>query len=155
VTTAGKVTARVTPGHPCRATVSGIDLIVGGLPLLAQDGDSRWTAETLENGTTFKNNDQVVARIHANQLFDADGLPIVKVLDNGTIANGPGRIVRKAVASHTPSKVTITSADPKTPEDTVVTGTDNVVLAALLAAPEPEPRVRALAACFLLLGATP
>jgi len=152
VVSAGKVTARVVPGHPCRATVAGVELLVGGPPLLAQDGDTRWTAETLENGTTFKNNDQPVARIHANQLFDAEGVPLVKVLDNGTIANGPGRIVRKAVASRDPTPhVTITSADRKVPGDIVVNNTEDVVLASLLAAPEPDPQIRALAACFLLL----
>jgi hypothetical protein len=144
--------ARVTPGHPCRAEVAGVELIVGGPPLLSQEGDTEWTAETLANGTTFKSNDRPVARIHANQLFDAEGIPLVKVLDNGSIVNGPGRVVRKAVASHDPSPhVTITSTDRKAPEEIVVTGTDDVVLAGLLAAPEPPPEIRGLVACHLLM----
>jgi len=144
--------ARVVPGHPCRAEVAGVELIVGGPPLLSEQGDTRWTAETLANGTTFKSNDRPVARIHANQLFDAEGIPLIKVLDNGSIVNGPGRVVRKATASHDPAPhVTITSTDPKAPEDTVVTGTEDVVLAGLLAAPEPGPEIRGLVACHLLM----
>jgi hypothetical protein len=149
----GKVSARVMPGHPCRATVAGIEFIVGGLPLLAQQGDTRWTAETRENGTTFKSNDRPVARIHANQLFDAQGIPLVKVLENGNIVDGPGRVVRKAVAARAPALgVTIKNADTKVPGEIVVTNTDDIALAALFAAPEPAPEIRALAACFMLLS---
>lgn len=152
----GKVTARVVPGHPCRATVGGIELLVGGPPLLAQQGDTRWTAETLENGTTFKSNDQPVARIHANQLFDAQGIPLIKVFDNGTIVNGPGRVIRTVRAAHEPvSRVVIQNADKNAPGEVVVTNTEDIVLASLLAAPEPDPVIRGLAACHLLLSATP
>ncbi|MBA2541623.1 MAG: hypothetical protein H0V17_18410 [Deltaproteobacteria bacterium] len=157
----GKSIARVAPGHPCRATVAGIELIVGGPPLLATVGDTRWTAETASNGTTFKKNDQPVARIHANQLFDSQGLPLVKVTETGTIANGPGRVLRRATAvKGTPSRVEIRNlgkepapGSPATPESVVVTNTDDIVLASLLAAPEAEPEIRGLVACHLLQAA--
>jgi len=154
----GKSIARVAPGHPCRATVAGIDLIVGGPPLLATVGDTRWTAETASNGTTFKKNDQPVARIHANQLFDFQGLPLVRVAENGNIANGPGRVLRRATAVN--GQVEIRSlarqpapGAPATPGSVVVTNTGDIVLASLLAAPEAEPEIRGLVACHLLQAA--
>ena len=150
----GKSTARVTPGHPCRATVAGIELIVGGPPLLATVGETRWTAESASNGTTFKKNDQPVARIHAKQLFDAEGLPLVKVTDSGTIANGPGRVLRQATAIKGPtSRVEIRSLGKQPANDVIVTNTDDIVLASLLAAPEAEPEIRGLVACHLLQAA--
>jgi hypothetical protein len=154
VMVAGKVVARVAPGHPCRATVSGIELIVGGPPLLAMVGETRWTAERASNGTTFKKNGEPVARIHAKQLFDAQGIPLVKVMDSGTVANGPGRVVRKASAIRGPvSRVEIQDLAKPPSNDAVVTNTDDIVLAALLASPEAEPEIRGLVACHLLQAA--
>ena len=137
----GEVTARVAPGHPCRATVDGIEMIVGGRPLIAQYGSARWTGEDAENGTTFKTDGRAVARIHARQLFDGEGIPILRVLPDGGIANAANQIVR--TASATPTGVTV--------GDLTVTGTDDVVLAAMLSAREASPEVRALAACHFLL----
>ncbi len=149
---AGKSIARVIPGHPCRATIGDIELLVGGPPLVATLGDAKWTTETASNGTTFKKNDEPVARIHANQLFDAQGIPVVKVTEGGSIANGPGRVVRKAtvVPGYAPKVEikTMTNA-----EEAVVTNTDDLVLAALLSAPEADPTIRGLVACHLLLAA--
>jgi hypothetical protein len=137
----GEVTARVVPGHPCRATVEGVELLVGGRPLIAQYGSARWTGEDAENGTTFKSDGKPVARIHARQLFDGEGIPILRVLPDGGIANAANQVVRKATA--TPTGVTV--------GDLTVTGTDDVVLAAMLGAREASPEVRALAACHFLL----
>lgn len=154
VVVAGKPVARVLPGHPCRATVDGVELIAGGPPLVATLGDVKWTADSASNGTTFKNNDRPVARIHANQLFDAQGIPLVKVTDDGSIVNGPGRVVRKATVTqgYTP-QVEIRELQSTGADGVVVTHTEDVVLAALLSAPEADPTLRALVACHLLLNA--
>ena len=138
-------TTRVVPGHPCRASVEGVDLEVGGPPLLAQVGADRWTGEDGSNGVTFKRNGVAVARLYANQLFDADGVPLVRVLQNGDIADRAGRIVRHAQLAA--GGVTIGAQ--------TITNTSNVAIAALLAAPEAEATVRGLAVCYLLLQATP
>lgn len=152
VSSNGKRVAKVVPGRPCRATVEGIEVIVGAAPFGATVGDAKWTATTETNGTTFKKNDEPVARIHANQLFDAQGIPLVKVTDAGEIANGPGRLVRRAtvVAGYAPQVEikSLISAD-----GFVVTHTEDVVLAALLSAPEADPTIRALVACHLLQAA--
>ena len=138
-------TTRVVPGHPCRASVEGVDLEVGGPPLLAQVGADRWTGEDSTNGVTFKRNGVAIARLYANQLFDADGVPLVRVLQNGDIADRAGRIVRHA--QPVTDAVRIGSV--------TITNTTNPAVAALLAAPEAEATVRGLAVCYLLLQATP
>src|SRR5687767_5869169 len=94
------VVARVQPGHPCRVTVEGVELLVGGRPLIAQHGADRWTGEDGENGTTLRKNDQIVARIHANQLFDADGIPVLRVLETGDITDKGNAVVRKAAVAN-------------------------------------------------------
>lgn len=150
----GKAVAKVTPGHPCRAIVGDVEVLVGGPPLVATVGDVRWTAETAANGTTFKKNDEPVARIHANQLFDAQGIPVVKVTEGGSIANGPGRILRKAtVVPGAAPQVEIKTMMKQPADDAVVTHTDDLFLAALLAAPEADPTIRGLVACHLLQAA--
>ena len=141
----GAVAARVVPGHPCRATVEGVELLVGGPPLVSQQGAVRWTGEDAPNGTTLKKDGAPVARIHARQLFDADGIPMLRVLEDGGIANRASAIVRRAAVAPAGGAVAI---GPIT-----VTGTTDVVLAAMLAAPEVPPDVRALVACHYLLGA--
>lgn len=136
------VVARVQPGRPCRATVDGFELLVGGRPLVAQVGADRWTGEDAENGTTLKKNDRIVARIHARQLFDDQGIPVIRVLETGDIVDKANAVVRKAVAG--PGAVTI--------GELTVGGTTDVVLAAMLTAREAVPEVRALAACHFLLN---
>jgi hypothetical protein len=143
---AGAVTARVVPGHPCRATVEGVELLVGGRPLVAQQGEVRWTGEDAANGTTLKKNAEPVARVYARQLFGADGVPFLRVLEDGAIADRAGAIVRRAATAPAGGAVTIGGV--------TVSGTTDVVLAAMLAAPEVPPDVRAMVAChFLLPGA--
>lgn len=142
------VTARVVPGRPCRATVDGVELLVGGRPLVAQIGSDRWTGEDSPSGTTLKKNDQIVARIHAKQIFDANGIPIIRVMDNGDIADKANALVRKAVVSG--NAVTIVATRPLAGELTV-TGTTDIAIAAMLTARETVPEVRALAACHYLI----
>ena len=135
------VTARVVPGRPCRATVDGIELLVGGRPLVAQIGSDRWTGEDSPAGTTLKKNDQIVARIHAKQIFDANGIPIIRVMDNGDIADKANALVRRAVVSGNAVAI----------GELTVTGTTDIAIAAMLTARETVPEVRALAACHYLI----
>jgi hypothetical protein len=143
---AGVVMARVVPGRPCRATVEGVEILVGGRPLVAQHGAVRWSGEDAANGTTLKKDGAAVARVHARQLFDAEGLPILRVLDDGSIANRASVIVRRAVVAPAPAANAVMIGD------TIVSGTTDVVLAAMLAAPEATPDLRAIVACHLLLS---
>ncbi|MBA3820075.1 MAG: hypothetical protein H0X17_14365 [Deltaproteobacteria bacterium] len=138
----GVVTARVMPGHPCRATVDDVELLVASAPLVAQVGGDRWSGESGTNGLTLKKNDAPVARLHARQLFDAQGIPLLRVLPGGEIADAASAIVRHAKAS--PNAVTV--------GDFTVSGTSDVVLAAMLTARETSPEVRALVACHLLFA---
>lgn len=138
----GAIAARVVPGHPCRGTVDGFDLQIGGPPLISQYGETKWTSSDAENGTTFSENGAAAARIHANQLFDAQGVPVIRVMPDGGIADAGGRIARRAVAG----------ANSVSIGDTTVTNTTDVVLAAMLAAREARPEVRALVACHLLFA---
>jgi hypothetical protein len=145
----GAITARVVAGRPCRATVGTTELIVGGRPLVATSGATHWTGMDAPNGTTLLQNDVAVARIHAKQLFDAEGIPLLRVMENGDIANGAGRIVRKARVVPG-SKITIGELTI-----TGLTGTpDDLALAAMLTAPEVSAELRALAACHYLLPGT-
>jgi hypothetical protein len=144
---AGATYVRIVPGRPCRATVEGFELLVGTQPLVAQHGAARWTAETAGNGTTFLKDGAPVARFYARQLFDAEGLTLLRVLDDGSIANRASAIVRRATPSSTGDSVAIGAS--------TVTGTTDVVLAAVLTAPEATPDVRALVACFLLSAGAP
>jgi hypothetical protein len=147
----GMVTARIVPGHPCRAVVDSKELLVGGRPLIAQIGSTRWTGEDLANGTTLSSNGEPVARIHAKQLFDAEGIPMLRVMDNGDIADGAGRVVRKAIVEPGPP-VAIAIGDLKI---TGLSGTsDDLALAAMLSAPGVNAEIRALAACHYLLPET-
>jgi hypothetical protein len=138
---AGALVASVKPGHPCRATIAGDEMIVGTTgTLIAQHGADRWTGEPAENGTTLKRNDQIAGRIHAGQLFDADGMPVLRVLPDGGIADRANAIVRHAVVSGSAVKI----------GDLTVTGTTDVTLATMLTAREALPEVRALAACLFV-----
>ena len=138
----GSVVARVQPGRPCRASVDGVELLVGARPFVAQVGTDVWTGETAANGTTLKKNGAVVARIHARQLFDDQGIPLIRVLETGAIVDRANAVVRTAAPGAT--GVTIGELS--------VGGTTDVVLAAMLTAREALPEVRALAACHFLLN---
>jgi len=137
----GTVTARVTPGHPCRANVDGVELLIGGRPLVAMNGSARWTGEDAADGTTLRKNDEMVARIHANQLFDHQGLSLVHLMPDGAIEDFEGKVSRHAKVM--PNRITIGEIE--------VTGTHDAALAVMLTAPEATPEVRALAACHYLL----
>jgi hypothetical protein len=145
----GKVTSRVVPGHPCRATIDGLELLIGTQPLVAQLGDVRWSGDLAANGTTFKRNDVPVARMFPDDdpasvgLYSADGTTVFTsnvAIDKAALVSGAGAVVG------TVAKIrgTIEAGDR------TVTGTEDLLLAALLSAPDVSPEVRGLAACHRL-----
>ncbi len=146
----GKVSARITPGQPCRATVDGLEMLIGTQPLVAQLGDVRWSGDLTASGTMIKRNDTVMARVYPDDqpgelgLYSAEGVAmfVAKVVgDKADLVSGAGAIV--AVAQKQPK------GGVKVGER-MVTGTDDVLLAAALAAPDAPPEVRGLAACHRL-----
>ena len=147
----GKLTARVVPGHPCRATVDGVELLVGGRPLIAQVGEVRWSGDDDKTGTTLRKDGVAVARIFpaevlpgAVDVIDPQGIALLRVKaagDSAPIVSASGAVER--VAKRTPKGISV--------GDVTVTGTDDLLLAALLTAPEAGAEVRGLAACHRLL----
>lgn len=150
----GKVTARVIPGHPCRATIDDLELLIGTEPLVVQLGDARWTGDDGTNGTTFKRNDQPIARMFPSDqpaetgLFTPEGVAMFRATagDGGVkLVSGAGAIV--GTVAKGPKGITI--------GDRLVTGTDDMLLAALLGAQDAPPEVRGLAACRRLFPPAP
>jgi len=146
----GTVSARVVRGQPCRATVDGIELLVGTQPLVAQAGDVRWSGELTASGTLIRRNDTVVARVYPDDqpaelgLYSADGIALfsAKIIgDKADLVSGAGAVV--ATAQKQPKGGVKVGGR-------MVTGTDDVLLAALVAAPDAGPEVRGLAACHRL-----
>jgi hypothetical protein len=145
----GKVTARIVRGQPCRATVDGLELLVGTQPLVAQLGDVRWSGELTASGTLIRRNDTVVARVYPDDqrnevgLYSADGIALfsAKIIgDKADLVSAAGAVVATSQKQAKGVKV----------GERTVTGTDDVLLAALLAAPDAPPEVRGLAACHRL-----
>lgn len=145
----GAVTAKVTAELPCRASVDGIELVVGARPVVATVGGTQWTGHDDNGGTLIKRDGEPVARIapstNALGVFDPNGIGIVRAMLADDTAPGTARVVsgRGVVlrtATRTPSGIAV--------GDRTVTGTDDLLLAAVLAAPEARPEVRALAACL-------
>ncbi len=146
----GKVLARVVPGHPCRATIDGIELLVGTQPLVAQLGDVRWSGTEATNGTTLKRNDEMIARIYPidqpgeTGLYTPEGVAMFRttiVGDKADLISGANAVIGSVHKLPT-GGIAI--------GDRMITGTDDLLLAALLAAPEAPPEVRGLAACHRL-----
>ena len=148
-----QVTASVRTGRPCRASIGPIELIVGGPPLVSQLGDTKWTGSTTaESGTFLLRNDDRVARVYpvgdakTGGIYDLDGIALVRVAvtDNtAVVSDGTGRKLRSLVRAGT----TITADTPPL----VITNTSDLVLAALVSAPEVGPELRMLAACERVL----
>jgi hypothetical protein len=147
----GNVTARVTPGHPCRATVDSVELLVGGEPLIAQTGNVRWTGEDRGNGTTILKDSEIVARIVDDKpgelsLIDPQGIPMIRVLTQGDDVEVIDK--QSAVVRH----LTRSGKGVEVQPGPTVTGTDDRLLVAALTAIEAPPEVRALAACHRLFA---
>lgn len=148
----GRVSARITPAQPCRATVDGIEMLIGTQPLVAQLGDVRWSGDLTASGTMLRRNDTVVARVYPDDqpgelgLYSAEGVAMfhAKIVgDKADLVSGAGAVVATAQKQRAPN------GGVKVGERTV-TGTDDVLLAAVLAAPDASPEVRGLAACHRL-----
>ena len=141
----GAITARIVAGHPCRAEVDGDELLVGTVPLVAQVGNTRWSGDDAANGTTLRRDGAAIARVHETQdaaveVFDPQGLAILRITADGAISNARGEVLRRAEATRAAIKI----------GDSVVTGTSDLALGVLVTAPELIPEVRALAACHRL-----
>jgi hypothetical protein len=141
-------------GDPCRATIGPIEMIVGGgPPLVAQLGNDRWTGETASNGTQLSRGVEPIARVFPVgdptqvAILDKDGTAMLRVQVGGgdaSISNAGGKLLRSL---HTKVGGEIISD----PVAFSATGTNDLVLVALLTAPELQPEVRMLAACQRVL----
>jgi hypothetical protein len=145
---AGEVTARIVAGRPCRAMVEGVELQVGAHPLVAMVGNVRWDGVESTSGTTLNRNGVRAADFVTDdaklQVQDDQGIAVIRARVEGETApvlDAANTTVRTAKRSG--SSVTI--------GDMTVTGTQDLLLAALLTAHEIGPEVRALAACHRLL----
>lgn len=149
----GTTLAELRPGHPCRATIGPVELLVGGPPLVAQNGDTRWVGDDEGNGTMLSRNNTPVARIFpvgdpsAAAVLDPEGVAMVRVQKGGgdvTVSNGAGQTVRQL---HTRVDGGVVIDKPAA----TASGTKDLVLVALLTAPELAPEVRMIAACQRVL----
>ena len=141
----GSIAVRIVSGHPCRADIDGNELLIGTLPLVMMVGGTRWTGEDGETGITLRKEGVPVVRVRDRQdlgleVFDPQGAAVLRLSDNGEIANAHGEVLRRAEPILAAIRV----------GDSVVTGTSDVPLAVLITAPELIPEVRGLAACHRL-----
>jgi hypothetical protein len=162
----GNVVAQLRQSRPCRATIgppqprsgeekqarSQIELIVGGPPLVSTLGDTKWEGADEPNGTILIRNGERIARVYpvgqpaAGGVFDLHGVAQARI----TVAGDVATLENKAsvpVRRLTLAGDKITADDPAL----TITGTNDLVLAALLSAPELLPEVRMLAACQRVL----
>ena len=147
------VVAELLPIRPCRAKIGNQEMIVGGPPILSQVGETRWMGTTGSNGTTYAKDGERIARLYPladvseASVLDMRGVALMRVMVTGETAkvtdaaSVPVRNVKKDGAA-----ISIDAPQPLT-----VTGTDDLVLVALLTAPELTPEVRMLAACERVL----
>lgn len=148
----GRVVAELRPLRPCRATFSGNEMIVGGPPILSQVGTTQWVGATTANGTTYAKDGERIARVFpvgdpsGAAVLDMNGIALARITaagDKATVADGSSAPIRNL----TKLGGTISIDEPPM----TVTGTDDLVLAGLLTAPELVPEVRMLAACERVL----
>lgn len=144
----GEITARVVGGRPCRAMIEGVDLQVGANPLVAMVGNTRWDGVDTASGTTLTRNGvraaEIVSAPGSLQINDDKGIPVIRARldgDSVPVLDAANTNVRTATRSGTNVAI----------GDMTVTGTQDLLLAALLTAHEIGPEVRALAACHRLL----
>ncbi len=141
----GATIAHIIAGHPCRAEIDGDELMIGTQPLVAQVGATRWSGDDGEGSTTLRRDGAPIVRLRDAQeavieVFDPHGTALLRLSADGAIAGGRDEVVRRAELTHGGVKI----------GDAVITGTGDIPLAALVAAPELIPEVRALAACHRL-----
>lgn len=151
----GVVLARVSEGRPCRATIDDEELIVGGRPLVMMLGETRWGGDDVDGSTVITRDGETFGRIYPAAvksdevaIFDRQGVALLRVTANGdaAVVRDPGQ---SPVRELSRSGVAITIKTPT--GDATVTGTQDLLLAAVLSATELSIEVRALAACHRLL----
>ena len=156
VDASGAIVAEMKATRPCRATVGGQELIVGGPPLVSTLGSVTWNGVDEPNGTILKRGDERIARIYpvgdpaSGAVFDLNGVAQVRVTVAGNGSGTTATVEDRAtvpVRTLTRTGTTITSNEPAL----TITGTQDLILAALLSAPELLPEVRMLAACERVL----
>jgi hypothetical protein len=139
------------PGRPCHAQLTGKDLVVDDKPSL-ESGGATWTTEKRQNGLAMLKDGQLVARIveppvedgsvgHID-VVDPNGVALVRIdRDHSriTVATAGGIRLREGRSLGQNKPIQIGSAS--------ITGTDDRLLAALIAAPEVPPEIRAIYAC--------
>ncbi|MFT3692596.1 MAG: hypothetical protein QM831_05615 [Kofleriaceae bacterium] len=146
-----RIVASVRIGKPCRATIGPNEMIIGGPPLVSQLGDTRWEGSAANDGVVLTRNTETFARFvdqtQALTVFDPTGTKMVSIAATATAAtvtDGTNTQARTlALADNT---ITVTKPQLK------VTGTNDLVLASVLTAPELAPEVRMLAACERVLS---
>jgi hypothetical protein len=153
-----KVTARVLPGHPCRAEIDGIELIVGETPFVAQDADIQWRGEDGSNGITLRAGHNTMARLYPPSsrdelgIYDPSGAAMIRVradAKGADVLDQHDKIVRRVDAGPTGLAVREVYSVPAFAK---VTGTSDAVLAAVLTSAEVGRQVRALAACHRIFA---
>jgi hypothetical protein len=149
---ANMLVAEIRPIKPCRGSIGPVDLIVGGPPLVANVGGTEWKGSAAENGTILIRDGEAVARVYpvgdakTAAVLDMHGVALARIAvdgDTATVSNAasvPVRTLKQAgdtIATETPALT--------------ITGTKDLVLAALLSAPELSPSIRILVACERVL----
>jgi hypothetical protein len=148
----GVLVAELRPIRPCRGSIGPVELIVGGPPLIADYGSTHWTGSAGSNGTTLIRDKEAVARVFpvgdptSAAVLDLHGVALARIAVTGktaVVSDAASVPVRNLTATADAIKV---DAPPMT-----ITGTDDLILGALLSAPELSPEVRILSACERLL----
>ena len=147
------VVAELLPIRPCRAKIGNQEMIVGGPPILSQLGETRWMGATGSNGTTYHKDGERIARLYPPadpseaSVLDTRGVALMRVMVTGETA----KVTDAASIPVRNVKREVNALSVDAPVPLTVTGTDDLVLAALLTAPELTPEVRMLAACERVL----
>lgn len=138
----GAVVASVRRGNPCRATFGTTQLEVAGGKL--ETGSSSWSTEKRQNGTAMLRDGEMVARVLASaddlDVIDPKGIAMARISRmQGHLSIGDAGSRRLRDGSKTAIGIAV--------GDLMVTGTDDLLTAGLVASPEVPPEVRALAMC--------
>jgi hypothetical protein len=140
--------AHVVIGRPCHARFGSVELSVDDQKL--QSGGATWTTEIHDGNPAFLRDGVLVIRLvfpsqqeaHTEELdvLDPHGLEVIQIsYSRGALdVSHAGQTLRHGRRSGT-SSFQLGSAQ--------ITGTDNLLLAGLLASPEVPPEVRALEGC--------
>ena len=149
----GVLVAELKPIRPCRGSVGPVDLIVGGPPLVATYGGTQWAGSAAENGTVLMRDGEAVARIfpigdpRSAAVLDMHGVALARITVTGQTAS----VINAATVPV--RKLSVAGTEIKTDQPAfTITGTQDLVLAGLLSAPELSPEVRILAACERVLA---